>query len=1161
MSGDTLRRLAEELAQALVPLEEAVSSPQRFAALLREMGWDFDGAVPPPVAALAAGLADLRAALDAVLNGTPSLQELDDLRAAIRELVDAVRALADLPPGSFPAELEAAGFLDEFPARLVELLVVTHFQHNHPRLETVLRALGIVRAELVPAAADRPPHVTRRLALPDFAELLRDPAVVLERVYGWGTADFRYQDVLEQVADLVASFGLDVYIDELDPRLVRVLEAGATLPARPIRWSLKVPLAVGDVAGAAVEAGVGLFALPAQGAHLPGLSLLPYAEGGLLQRVQLSERVSLVIEAAADLTAGVGVVFRPDEPIELLTDVIPSADAGVAPPSGGRVRVRLEVGEAEGGPTVLLGADGIGRVEVSSISLTGEAEVDSAGRRELGVELDLHGAALVVSPEKADGFLRSLLPAGESAARFDLALGLSAVRGFYFRGSGALQVSVPAHVELGGIAIDAITVGAVPAGGAIPVEIGASMSARLGPLTARVENVGLRLTFSFPDAGGNLGLLDLAADFKPPTGVGLAVDGGGFKGGGFLSFEPEQARYTGILELEFQDQLTVKAIGLLDTRLPNGQTGFSLLIVISSEFTPIQLGFGFKLDGVGGLLGLNRTVNTDRLVSGLRDNTLNSILFPTDVVANADRILSDLRQVFPPAPGRFVFGPMAKISWGTPALLTADIGLIVELPEPVRLAVLGVVRGILPDERAAILRLQVNFLGVIDFEKEQFSFDASLFDSKLLGFTLTGDMAVRLYWGADANFLATVGGFHPAYQPPPMNLPALRRLTLALVAGDNPRLTLETYFALTSNTVQLGARLELYAAAWKFNAYGFLSFDVLFQFNPFYFIAEVTAMLALRVGSSSIASIKLTLTLEGPTPWKAKGDARLRLCWFLTVKVRFNKTFGETRNTVLPDLAVLPLLLAALSARDNWEDELPAERHRLESRREIGAAAAADETFVHPVGTLKISQKVAPLNIVLDRIGSQRPADARQFAIDAVQVGADAVTPPAAQESFAPAQFFDLSDEEKLASPSFKSFDSGIRVGEPDRVRTGYAAARAVQYELKYIDSQREQSGAPGGGGRFDVDPSAFDAWALQGAIAQSPLSFARRRKSALAPEEVGVLQESFAIVTASDLKPFDGGSLLGSERAALKRRDALIAANPALRGELQVVPAFEVAA
>ena len=49
----------------------------------------------------------------------------------------------------------------------------------------------------------------------------------------------------------------------------------------------------------------------------------------------------------------------------------------------------------------------------------------------------------------------------------------------------------------------------------------------------------------------------------------------------------------------------------------------------------------------------------------------------------------------------------------------------------------------------AILRLQVNFRGVIDFTQERFSFDASLFDSKLLSFTLTGDMAMRLYFSHD----------------------------------------------------------------------------------------------------------------------------------------------------------------------------------------------------------------------------------------------------------------------------------------------------------------------------------------------------------------------------------------------------------------------------
>ena len=120
--------------------------------------------------------------------------------------------------------------------------------------------------------------------------------------------------------------------------------------------------------------------------------------------------------------------------------------------------------------------------------------------------------------------------------------------------------------------------------------------------------MGFEVLLSFPETGGNLGSIDFSLGFKPPSGLGLSVDGGGFKGGGFLGFEPEQQSYSGMLGLEYQDQFTLKAFGLLTTRLPNGQIGFSLLIVISSEFTPIQLGFGFKLSGVGGLLGLNRTV-------------------------------------------------------------------------------------------------------------------------------------------------------------------------------------------------------------------------------------------------------------------------------------------------------------------------------------------------------------------------------------------------------------------------------------------------------------------------------------------------------------------------------------------------------------------------
>ena len=70
----------------------------------------------------------------------------------------------------------------------------------------------------------------------------------------------------------------------------------------------------------------------------------------------------------------------------------------------------------------------------------------------------------------------------------------------------------------------------------------------------------------------------------------------------------------------------------------------------------------------------------------------------------------------------------------------------------------GVLRVAMPAEDVPLLNLRVNFLGVVDFDKRELSFDASLYDSRLMTFTLTGDMAVRLYWGENANFLLTAGG-------------------------------------------------------------------------------------------------------------------------------------------------------------------------------------------------------------------------------------------------------------------------------------------------------------------------------------------------------------------------------------------------------------------
>ena len=827
-------------------------------------------------------------------------------------------------------------------------------------------------------------------------------------------------------------------------------------------------------------------------------------------------------------------------------------------------------------PRILLGSSQASRIELSNLSARLSME-GTPSNPEMQLRLKIVGAGdhsggkAVIPLDESDSFVKETVKKTALEFSFGAEVVWSSQTGISLNGGALFEVTFPASVSLGALTLKNphLVIGAgqkKTSYSTIELRLGTEILGKLGPINFVLDQMGFTLraipyrrqdVLNLPPGQAPLfGNLDLNLDFAPPRGIGLSINSGPFVGGGFLAFDPDDERYLGALELEFQDKIVLKAIGLLATRLPGGQPGYSLLIIITTEFTPLQLGLGFTLNGVGGLLGLNRTANAERLRIGLRENTLNNVLFPQNVVENASRILSELDLLFPAQEGRFIFGPMARIGWGTPTLITIDMGLLIEIPDPVRVLILGVIRALLPDEKAKLLQLQVNFLGEIDFESQRFFLDASLYNSKLLSYTLSGDMAVRLIWGNESNFLITAGGFHPAYQPP-LKLPTLRRLSLQLIAGDNPRLTLETYFAISSNTVQFGAKAELLAKAGKFNVYGFLSFDVLFQFNPFYFIAQISAKLALRVGSSEIASISLDFTLEGPTPWHAKGTAKLKICWFLTVKVRFDKTFGEERNTRLDDIRVLPLLQAALSDPGNWEAQTPGSHRLLVSLKPVQANG---QVLVYPFGVLTIQQRVVPLKIKIQRFGSQRSADGDFFAIEIVRAGqgnaAEDLDAAAVQEQFAPAQFFDLSDSQKLSSKSFERYASGVKLVDSEKLAADHAVRRVVEYDLHIIDAQREQTPR-----RKLILPDlmSFEQWAVGGAIASSPLSYARNRQSALAPGAVQVEQEKYAVVNTSDLRPVEEGSLATSEADARNLMAGFLRVNPALEGEILVVPAFEV--
>ena len=62
-------------------------------------------------------------------------------------------------------------------------------------------------------------------------------------------------------------------------------------------------------------------------------------------------------------------------------------------------------------------------------------------------------------------------------------------------------------------------------------------------------------------------------------------------------------------------------------------------------------------------------------------------------------------------------------------------------------------------------------------------------------------------YGSNGYFLFTVGGFHPSFNPGTLELPRVARVGVSLSLGI-VWLKQEMYLAITSNTFQLGARVE-----------------------------------------------------------------------------------------------------------------------------------------------------------------------------------------------------------------------------------------------------------------------------------------------------------------------------------------------------------------
>ena len=1015
--------------------ELGIDAPRALAALGLDQG--VIGAVSSALDALGEVLDDDEPDASQVLLRAGALVAV--VAVAVEHVVTAAGHAGD---GQDPTFLAATRLAEQLPRRLLDWLVIDQLEERSPATVDALRVLGVVTVEPVPP--DPPSftteHVHRATHLDTLVILLTDPVRWWRETYGWGGGEPELDTFLRRLFDLGSSLGLPVELAGED--LDRLERFGATVPdldeADPPP-ALRLPLLEVGEGDDGLEIGVALTHLPPDPATRDGLALVPYAAGAAGVDVPLGTSGDWVasFEASLDASGGIGLVARPGQPVRALADL-----DGTGTSASGRLQVTLGRLEVADELALLRFGEGAG-LFVTEASVTASVLFERGRDPELRIEVAVKQAVLRVTLGESDGFVRKVLP--DLRLAVDAGFGMSSRHGAYFVGGAGLELTVPLGLELGPIAVERITVRLAAKAGEGPAslaaEAGAAVSLRLGPFAGVVEGLGVRLLLREATAG-NLGPVDALLGLKPPTGLGLAIDTPAVSGGGFLRFDPDAGRYAGVFELTIADTVSVKVIGLVTTRLPDGRPGFALLLVITADgFTPVQLGMGFVLTGVGGLIALNRTIDVGAVRAGLSSGVLDSVLFAKDPVQNADRIIATLDRIFPLAPDRLLIGPLAEIGWGSPPLVKVRLALLLEIPQPVRAVLLAALAVSLPDPDNPVVELHVDAIGVLDLGRGELALDASLHHSRLWTFTLTGDMALRLNWGSDPMFLMSVGGFHPRFTPP-AGLRALDRLTFSLSDSDNPRIRFETYLAITSNTIQLGARVSVRAEAGGFGVDGGGAFDALIQWVPFGLDVLFEAWIKIFTPAGTLCSARLALEVTGPQPWHVVGTVRFSILWF-TVTAGVDFTVGDPLEPVpQATVDVVELLWTELRLPSSWSAALPADVApgvTLATGTTPEPGGAPVPTIVHPLAELTVRQKVAPLGTTVTRVGANRPAAGpRRYDLDLdlgdAPAGAGRLTAAVLHEQFARAQFTDMSEDEKLTAPSFALLPAGVAF-RPDGAR------------------------------------------------------------------------------------------------------------------------------
>ena len=1007
-------------------VEETFGDPAVSAVILEDLGLDASGghaiSLPP----------DRKAAIEKYVKAQdPDKEAFLETVAAVQGIVEAITAFID-------SVSEDGALVDEMYYRFVKLTAIESMRVRNPAAYTFSSMLGFIYEEF---------GGVQDFDLDRFLGLLNpDPLPVFK---GGVPVDGFDEDpdrlvwfASDMMSAIPAVLELAFKVDRMESYYGWEPDPGSTTPIADLVSQRALTMIIGKEDAAA----------------RPSITVLmvPDAHGGFGFVVSMGGHLNLTHSTDTMTTT-----VKTDQTGALRAYLPTNGDgAQLAGPGLDGNSVAIEVTPNESQDLI------IGNEEDTHISVGNFTVIGGLGPDGIHATLSIKDAALLVKLDEGDGFVTSL-PGDDIRFGFDLSLHYDSDGGVTFGGGTGLKTTVPVNEAVfGALQMQFVELSVGPSTKPdyhVVLEVTGAFGLDIGPFAATVERLGFLFDLKFGQ--GNLGVLDVDFGFKPPHGIGLVLNASAVKGGGYLFFDDDRNEYAGILELAI-GSVGLKAIGIISTQLPDGSSGWTLILMIFADFPAIQVGFGFSISGIGGVIGLHHGISIQAIQAGLRSGALDHVLFPDDPVANAPALLNSVRAIYPVTHRALVIGPMAQIEWGTPPVIRIKLGIVTQIDnvfhsngasaEVTRVTLIGQLRAEMPavekrDGEKPLLQLVIDILGYFDFTEQKIGVDARLRDSKIASLTITGSFVLRSYAGSNPGFIMAAGGFHPNFEDIPPDVPKQDRLGLK-IKHEKVSMTIAGYVALTSNTVQFGARIDLKVGPYAgFTLEGHLGFDALFVIEPFSFTAIIKAGVALKRGSSTLMSVSLAMTIEGPGRWHVFGKAKFKILFF-SKTIDFDLEWGDRPPAVNLTASAVRAFELEAQRRDNWTAALPDGGEALVSLRMFDRG---EKVLAHPLGSLSMRQTVVPLEMQLDRLGDRRIDGDSTVKITSLTIGGQTATHADSKEHFARAQFFDMTNAEKLKAKSFERFKAGVTVSTADVTIPASRITGNLDYETKYLKQER----------------------------------------------------------------------------------------------------------